>query len=125
MRREKCSRFITQGLDPDDVTDLLIRRLSVVLLFSSYLIHDLFAFLSDMDEARVEFDYNRTKNTTRHHTEEYEIENDVLILRRGETFNLGLTFYNVGPDEIQESALRFGTGEFDLKHRHQAVNCCY
>ena len=63
---------------------------------------------ANVDEARVEFDYYRFKNTTRHHTEEYE--NDVLIARRGETFNLGVTFHNVGPDEIQESVLRFGTG---------------
>ena len=74
-----------------------------------------------MAQARVEFDYNRSENTTRHHTEEYE--NDVLILRRGETFNVGLTFYNVAPDEIQESVLRFCIGKFDLKHRHQAVSC--
>ena len=64
---------------------------------------------ANMDEARVEFEYYRTKNTTRHHTEEYE--NDVLILRRGDTFSFGLTFHNVEPDEIQESVVRFSTGE--------------
>ena len=126
---------MTQGLEPDDVTDKQKRRLSVALLFRTiinkillvsqclYLIHDILAVLSDMDEARVEFDYNRSENTTRHHTEEYE--NDVLILRRGETFNLELTFHNVGPDEIQESVLRFCIGEFDLKHPYQAVSSCY
>ena len=82
------------------------------MLHCLYLAHDIFAVLSDVDEARVEFDYYRFKNTTRHHTEEYE--NDVLIVRRGETFNLGVTFHNVGPDEIQESVLRFGTGELGL-----------
>ena len=61
---------------------------------------------------RVEFEYNREDNTKKHHTKDYE--NDVLILRRGDTFDLGLVFHNVGPDEIQESVLRFTTGELDI-----------
>ena len=47
----------------------------------------------DVHKARVEFKYNRQENTTRHHTEDYE--NDVLVLRRGAAFDIGLTFSNV------------------------------
>ena len=63
----------------------------------------------DVDEARVEFKYNQKQNATRHHTEDYE--NDVLVLRRGAAFDLGLTFSNVPPNHIRESVLRFGIGK--------------
>lgn len=63
-----------------------------------------------MDDVTVEFEYNRKENTTRHHTDEYE--NDVLVLRRGEKFDLDLTFHNVGLNDIQESVLRFNIGQF-------------
>ncbi|CAB3998614.1 ---NA---, partial [Paramuricea clavata] len=58
-----------------------------------------------MDEVTVEFDYNRNENTTRHHTNEYE--NDVLVLRRGAMFDLGLIFNDVAPQDIQEPVLQF------------------
>ena len=57
----------------------------------------------------MEFDYNRQKNTTTHHTDEYE--NDALVLRRGATFDLGIKFRNVGHDQIQEAVLRFSIGK--------------
>jgi hypothetical protein len=63
-----------------------------------------------MDEVTVEFDYNRNENTTRHHTNEYE--NDVLVLRRGGTFDLGLIFNDVVPKDIQEPVLQFSMGKF-------------
>ena len=63
----------------------------------------------DVHKARVEFKYNRQENTTRHHTEDYE--NDVLVLRRGAAFDIGLKFSNVPLSDIQESVLRFGIGK--------------
>ncbi len=75
-----------------------------------------------MDEFSVEFEYNRDKNTKMHHTGEYE--NDCLVLRRGETFDLGLTFHNVDLNVIQESVLRFSMGKTHIKH-NTTLTCCY
>lgn len=61
------------------------------------------------DDVLVKFDYNKEDNTTRHHTDEYE--NNVLVLRRGDIFTLGLTFENVGESHLQESLLQFSIGK--------------
>ena len=68
----------------------------------------------DVDEATVEFEYNRQENTTRHHTDEYE--NDVLVLRRGATFHLGLTFQNVSSNDIKKSVIRFNIGRLAIEY---------
>lgn len=64
----------------------------------------------DVDKAGVAFKYYRKENTTNHHTDEYE--NDVLVLRRGAAFKLGLTFHNIPPNDIRDPVLQFGIGKF-------------
>ena len=63
----------------------------------------------------VEVDWLRQQNTSRHHTNEYE--NVALVLRRGETFNVGLTFKDIiSFSEIPKTV-------FKLRIGMSIVNC--
>ena len=58
----------------------------------------------------VEVDWLRQQNTSRHHTNEYE--NDALVLRRGETFNVGLTFKDISFSEIMKTVFKLRIGMY-------------
>ena len=58
----------------------------------------------------VEVDWLRQQNTSRHHTNEYE--NVALVLRRGETFNVGLTFKDISFSEIMKTVFKLRIGMY-------------
>ena len=70
----------------------------------------------------VEVDWLRQQNTSRHHTNEYE--NVALVLRRGETFNVGLTFKDIDISEIPKTVfkLRIGMSIRQLCFKSGTVN---
>ena len=70
---------------------------------------------SHSTQQTVEVDWLRQQNTSRHHTNEYE--NDALVLRRGETFNVALTFKDViSFSEIMKTVFKLRIGRY-------VVNC--
>ena len=63
---------------------------------------------SHSTQQTVEVDWLRQQNTSRHHTNEYE--NDALVLRRGETFNVELTFKDICFSEIMKTVFKLRIG---------------
>ena len=51
----------------------------------------------------------RRQNTSRHHTNKYK--NDALVLRRGETFKVGLTFKDISFSEIMNTVFKLRIGK--------------
>ena len=61
------------------------------------------------DAGTVSIDWLRQQNTSDHHTNEYE--NDALVLRRGATFDIKLTFQDISFSKIMETVLKFSIGK--------------
>jgi hypothetical protein len=74
-------------------------------------------------DIKVKCDLFREKNTTHHRTEEYV--NNSLVLRRGDTFMLGIKFAGRNFLDILSVKLRFSMGEYTggLKAFWASVEC--
>ena len=61
------------------------------------------------DVGTVFIDWLSQQNTSSHHTNEYE--NEALVLRRGATFDIKLTFQDISFSKIMETVLKFSIGK--------------
>jgi hypothetical protein len=69
----------------------------------------LIVFQSDSQLKPVEVDFHVEKNREEHHTDEYETES--LIVRRGQVFNLTVTFDRPFDAKQDKIILQFVTGK--------------